>query len=250
MLPWAHTQKTKNKKESKEKTSPTPHPNIALGRNHNEIEKQGCRYQFLACHFLGLPFAIYFFFPFSPFFFFFFFFWLCDRYLPKGIVHFAVSGSHGSYHLTVSLSREGASWEWLVRASIERVLVGGDMAAAVAHDLSSFVQDVAGLDMYASMPMWLLREPSCLDKTGPCFRALYARFEAILRPFQAYVAMQAPQAQYTFSAVPAERARAIRGLQHRDVLLLGLAEALRRRDGSGTPVVAAPARERTRRCSG
>eukprot|EP00043_Microstomoeca_roanoka_P000945 m.30101 g.30101 ORF g.30101 m.30101 type:complete len:2800 (-) comp10579_c1_seq1:225-8624(-) len=76
-------------------------------------------------------------------------------YMPKGIIHFALSGPEGSSHLTISLERQGLAWA-------DALVYGGKMANI--HDsqfesrwtsaIRTLIGDDMGVPFLEAMPSW------------------------------------------------------------------------------------------------
>ncbi|EGD73738.1 hypothetical protein PTSG_11500, partial [Salpingoeca rosetta] len=80
-------------------------------------------------------------------------------YMPKGIIHYAVSGAEGSSHLTISLERRGLAW---ADALVYAAHAGADIVDNPAFTkhwqraLQSLISDYRGVQLLEAMPSWHL----------------------------------------------------------------------------------------------
>ena len=100
-------------------------------------------------------------------------------------MHHAVSGALGSHHVTLSLQRQGTSWQTLVTNVARRFLSGH--AEIVIREMRDFVQTPGGLELYNALPMWVLTNNSECMFLPTCFDTLCRHYTRLLQQLQEYM---------------------------------------------------------------
>lgn len=92
-------------------------------------------------------------------------------YMPKGVVHYAITNQEESFHLTIGLHRRNMQWIDVFHHMLLRICHGSDRSGGAAsrgaeprtwrgcaeHDLMELYADTApGLHLHEAVPGWLL----------------------------------------------------------------------------------------------
>lgn len=123
-------------------------------------------------------------------------------YMPKGVVHYALTSDAGSAHLTVSLNRDGVAWGDLLLAQLD----GMDTAAQpttllqlrslLRQQIYAVTTGAQGLDLLEALPMHDVR-PTAKPEAGQRIlhdaKQLWAKvIDAVLQLDRAQLAVLAP----------------------------------------------------------
>lgn len=108
-------------------------------------------------------------------------------YLPRGIVHVAHSGDHGSTHLTVSLDQKGLTWLDLLR----QVMLKEGMSESMWDELIKTVSsDPNFVRLHKRVPAALCRgDRECLQAGTPCYNEIASEGHGLLRSIAKQSAM-------------------------------------------------------------
>eukprot|EP00043_Microstomoeca_roanoka_P020267 m.242728 g.242728 ORF g.242728 m.242728 type:complete len:3263 (+) comp17138_c0_seq1:1001-10789(+) len=119
-------------------------------------------------------------------------------YMPKGIIHFALSGPEGSSHLTIALERKGLAWAdaLLYGAQVSEVQ-DEDFAAHWIEAVKAIIGQDLGVPFLEAMPSWTLNTPDGVCETDEA--ALEAQHQ-FLHEYQAMCQQTLPHVLEAYQA--------------------------------------------------